>query len=267
MIWMLAGGLAAAELETRVFQLQYVDPPEAESAVKTVLSPKGKTVLLTRERKLLVVDEPAYVQAAATVVAQLDAPRPNVRVEIMFNEDSGLNERGLEVRGRVGGRDVSVGNRPGPNGIEINGINRRTTTSSMANQFLVVQSGRTASIAVVREVAFVDYFFNYLLGLGYIANTETRWRSIGTQMAVTPRVVGSWIEVEVYPQITRLVDAHREIIDLREMATIVTVAPGATMHLGGFQGADDEFNRNFFTGGRSTRGTQQAGFSLRASIE
>lgn len=267
MLWVvLAAGAGAGELESKVFVIGDADLHEVEAAVKSMLSSKGKTVLLVKERKLLVVDGPEHVAAVESIIHQFNAPRPNVRVEIMFQETTGVDERGVDVRGRIGGRDVSVGNRPGPNGVEIGVVNRRTSTSSMANQFLVVQSGRTASIAVVREVPFVDYFYQYALGLGYITAAETRWRAVGTQMAVTPRVRGQLIDVEVYPQISRLVDAQREVIDLRELATVITVAPGVTVNIGGFQGADEEFNRNFFGGGGRTRGNQSVGFSLRASL-
>jgi type II secretory pathway component GspD/PulD (secretin) len=268
-VWWWAGLVlaGAAVVESKVFTIGDADPREVEEAVKSTLSPKGKTVLLIRERKLLVQDEPEYLPMAEAIIAQFNAPRPNVRVEVMFQEDGAWGERGLEVRGRVGGRDISVGNRPGPNGVEIGAVNRRTTTSSTANQFLVVQSGRTASIRVAREVPFVDYFYNYALGLGYITGAQTRWRSIGTQMAVTPRVRGNLVDVELYPQITALVDARQEIVEFRELATVVTVASGHTVQVGGFQGASEEFNRNFFGGGGRSRGSQTSSFSLRATVQ
>lgn len=112
--WWAGVALAGAAVESKVFTLGDADPREVEEAVKSTLSPKGKTVLLVKERKLLVQDEPEYLPMAEAIIAQFNAPRPNVRVEVMFQEDSGWGEQGLEVRGRVGGRDISVGNRPGP---------------------------------------------------------------------------------------------------------------------------------------------------------
>lgn len=260
-------GVVQAELVSKVFTLGDAEPREVEEAVKSVLSPKGKTVLLIKERKLLVQDESNFMPAAEAIIGEFTAPRPNVRVEVMFQEDSGLQDQQLEVRGRIGGRDIQVGNSPGgKNSVVIGGSNSRTTTSSSANQFLVVQSGRTASIRVVREVPFVDYFYNYALGLGYITGTQTRWRDIGSQMAVTPRVVGNMIEVELMPQITALVDSKTETVSFRELATRVTVPNGQTVQVGGFQGAAEEFNRNFFSGGGRRSGTQTSGFSLRATV-
>lgn len=265
--WAAGLGVAWAALESKVFVIGDADLQEVEAAVKVALSPKGKTVLLPLERKLLVQDEAEYLPMAEAIIAQFNAPRPNVRVEVMFQEDGGIDDRRVEVRGRIGGRDISVGNRPGPNGLGIDAVNRRTTTARTANQFLMVQSGRTASIRVAQEVPFVDYFYEYALGLGYITGAQTRWRSIGSQMAVTPRVRGNLVEVELYPQITTLVDARQEIIDFRELATIVTVASGQTVQVGGFQGASEEFNRNFFSGAGRSRGSQNSSFSLRATVQ
>ncbi|MDX6765704.1 MAG: hypothetical protein SFU85_02830 [Candidatus Methylacidiphilales bacterium] len=260
-------GWAQAELVSKVFVLGDADPHEVEAAVKATLSSKGKTVLLPKERKLLVQDEAENLPMAEAIIRQLNAPRPNVRVEVLYQEDSSLQDRQLAVRGRVGGRDIQVGNSPGPsNSVVINGTHSRTSTSSMSNQFLVVQSGRTASIRVVREVPLVDFFYQYALGLGLLTPGTVRWRDIGSQMAVTPRVVGDYIEVELVPQITTLVDARTETVDFRGLATRVTVPNGQTVQVGGFQGAGEEFNRNFFSGGGRTNGTQSSGFGLRATV-
>lgn len=259
-------GLAQAAVESKVFTLGDADPHETEAAVKAVLSPAGKTVLLVKERKLLVQDEPTQMTLAEAIINELNAPRPNVRVEITLVEDSASLDQHVEVRGRVGGRDLSIGNRPGPTGIEIGGNNQRVTTSSLSGQFLVVQSGRSASIRVVREVPFVDYFYQYALGLGYVTGVQqTRWRDVGTQMAVAPRVRGNLIDVDLTPQITTLVDGVSGTIDCRELVTTVTVANGQSVQLGGFNRASEEFNRNFFSRGRSG-GTGGGGFTLRATI-
>lgn len=254
-----------AAVESKVFTLGDADPQEAEAAVKAVLSPAGKTVLLVKERKLLVQDEPTQMALAEAILKDLTAPRPNVRVEISFLEDSASVDQRVQVTGRIGGRDLSIGNRPGPSGVEIGGTNRRVTTSSMSGQFLVVQSGRTASIRVVREVPFVDYFIQYAHGHGYAVATQTRWRDVGTQMAVTPRVRAGYVEVDLMPQITALVDGRSETIDCRELVTTVTVPEGQSVQIGGFSRAGDEFNRNFFGRGRSS-GTQSGGFTLRATV-
>ena len=256
------------ETVSKVLNYGNATPDEVEQCLKQILSPSAKTVFVKSERKVLVQDDAAYVETAEAVVRQLAAPRPNVKVEVLFEEDTASDSRGADVRWRVGGRDVQAGNRPGPgNSIELNLMDRSSGQSSRSGQFLVVQSGRSASIRVVQEVPFVDYFFQYALGRGYVRQAQqVRWRSIGSQLSVKPTVVGRLIEVELMPQISALVDARCEIIDYRDLATVVTLANGAEVSVGGFKGATDEFNRNFFAGsGRSGR-TQNSGFRVRATI-
>jgi len=227
-------GLQASEVVSKVYACGDVSLQEVQDAVKPLLSEKGKTVLLAVERKILVQDEPGNMVAVDAVMKELLAPRPNVRVQVTFDEtDSNRRLQGVVKwnEGRVTGKDLEE---------------RRTTRESHSGQFLVVQSGRQATLVMVTEVPMVDFFYDYALGRGYIGKTDLRWRSIGTQLAVRPRVLGNNIEVEVLPQITRLVDGRCETINCRELTTTVTVGNGMEVSLGGFKGASDEFNRNFF---------------------
>jgi type II secretory pathway component GspD/PulD (secretin) len=241
-----------AESVDKVYSFGSADPKEVEDVLKQVLSKEGKIVILKDQAKVLVQDEPAVHETVALLLADMNKPRPNVKVEVIFNEETASTSRGADV----GVRKKSM---------EIDLMNHRTTTSRSSGQFLVVQSGSSASIRVVQEVPFVDYFYNYAYGHGYITS-QTRWRDIGSQMSVRPKVRGNLIEVELMPQITALIDGRQEIIDYRDLATKVTVANGQEVSVGGFQGAGDEFNRNFFAGGSSTRSTQSSGFKIRASI-
>ncbi|MDD5261352.1 MAG: hypothetical protein PHD76_05830 [Methylacidiphilales bacterium] len=255
-----------AEVVSKVFNYGNADPAEVEQGLKQVLSPTGKMVILKPERKVLVQDETAYVETAEAIIKQLAAPRPNVKVEVLFDEDSSQTDRSAGVQWRTGGGGIHAGNRPGPgNSVDINLMDRSTTQSSRSGQFLVVQSGKSASIRVVQEVPFLNYFYQYALDHAYVT-PEVHWRSIGSQLSVTPRVVGDRIEVELMPQISALVDAKCEIIDYRDLATVVTVANGSEVAIGGFKGASDEFNRSFFSGGGRNGRTQSSGFRVRASI-
>jgi Flp pilus assembly secretin CpaC len=148
--------------------------------------------------------------------------------------------------------------------IRIKPVDRNITGSSMSNQFLVTQGGQEAGIRVAQDVPFVDYFYHYALGRGYVTQ-GVRWQSIGSQLGVLPVVNGNRITVTVTPQITALVDGRSQIVSYREMATTVTVADGQQLDLGGLNGASDDFVRNFFSGSRRS-GNYSGGFSLKATI-
>jgi type II secretory pathway component GspD/PulD (secretin) len=241
-----------AERVDKVYSFGSADPQEVESVLRQVLSKEGKMVLLKDQAKVLVQDEAAVHETVALLLADLSKPRPNIKVEVTFNEDTTQTDRGAGVGLRR-------------NSLEVNLTNRQTSTSRSSGQFLVVQSGGSASLRVVQEVPFIDYFYTYAWGHGYLS-TQTHWRDIGSQLSVRPRVRGELIEVELMPQITALVDGKREIIDYRDLVTTVTLANGQEVSLGGFQGAGDEFNRNFFIGGNQSRSTQSTGFKIRASL-
>lgn len=241
-----------AERVDTIYSFGSADPKEVKEILTQVLSKDGKMVILPDKGKVLIQDERAVHELVAVLLADMAKPRPNVKIEVIFNEDTAMTEKG----GNLGVRNNSV---------EINLMNRKSTTSRSSGQFLVVQSGSSASIRVVQEVPFVDYFYNYARGRGYLLS-ETRWRDIGTQMSVRPQVRGNLIDVELMPQITALVDGRLDVIDYRDLSTRVTVASGQEVSIGGFQGAGDEFNRNFFSGGDRSRSTQSTGFKIRATI-
>lgn len=241
-----------AERVDKIYSFGSADPKEVKEVLDQVLTKEGKMVILPDKGKVLIQDEASVHELAAVLLADLAKPRPNVKVEVIFHEDTSASQKGA---------DSGVRN----NSVEINMMNRKSTVSRSSGQFLVVQSGSSASIRVVQEVPFADYFYNHARGRGYLL-TETRWRDIGSQMSVRPRVRGNLIDVELMPQITALVDGRREIIDYRDLATTVTLANGQEVSIGGFQGAGDEFNRNFFSGGNRSRATQSTGFKVRASL-
>jgi Bacterial type II and III secretion system protein len=250
--WALMVVNLRAERVDKIYSFGSADPVEVEQALKQMLSKEGKYVILRDQGKVLVQDEAAVHETVVLVLTDLAKPKPNVKVEVIFNEDTSSSDRGADFALRR-------------NSVDINLMDRKTSSSRSSGQFLVVQSGSSASIRVVQEVPFIDFFYNYAWGRGYIT-TQTRWRDIGSQMSVRPRVRGNLIDIELMPQITALVDGRREIIDYRDLVTTVTVANGQEVSVGGFQGAGEEFNRYFFIGGSRTKSNQTSGFKVRASL-
>ncbi len=251
-MWWAQAFAESSGIESRTYDIREGDPREAEAAVKQVLSPEGRTVLLIPQRRMLVQDRLESFEMVEAIMAVINAPRPNVRVEVVFDESGESRQRGVDVRGRSGRWDIGA-------------HDQRTTTSRSSAPFLVVRSGNTSSIRVAQEVPFIDYFYQSALGYGLVT-AEVRWESIGTQLAVTPQVRGDLIELELFPRITALVAGQWQTIDYRELATRVTVANGQSVQVGGFSGANAEFNRNFFRGVGSDRSTMSSSFTVRASV-
>jgi hypothetical protein len=202
-----------------------------------------------------------------SLLAEMAKPQPNVRIELSFQEFSGGQSGGIQVNGNVGGRDVRVGNSPIPrNGIVVNGGSTRVTSTTNSGQFLLVQGGQTASIEVAKQVPFADYFYGYVSNLG-IAVPAIRWESVGTRMAVRPDVQGDLIRVEIVPELTTLSGGQYGVLTLKQLATVVTVANGVPVQIGGFKDAAAEFNLNFFSGAGGARRGGNSTFTLKATVQ
>jgi type II secretory pathway component GspD/PulD (secretin) len=253
--------------ESRVFEYAYMSAEEVRDVLSQVLTPTGKIVVLPDKRKVLVQDTPEVIELAAAVMASSDKPRPNVRVEVMFNEQGQNSDQGGVVRWNVDAEPVRVGNRRlgRSSSINVDMLDRNVTTNRMANQFLVVQSGHSAAIRVVTEVPYYEVLYHWALNRGYIVE-RAQWTSVGTQLSICPRAIGNTIDLELMPEISALENNRPLTIRYRDLATRVTVANGQTVQIGGFQNASADFNREFFTGIRSGSSTGSGGFSVRATI-
>jgi hypothetical protein len=256
---------------SRVYEYGNTNVREIKDALGQVMTEGGKSVFLYDKRKVLVQDVKSQADIIdAVMVALIGVQKtpavpsgPNIKIEIGFDETGTQSGSGIGVRGNVGGRDIRFGNRRSP-GVDVNINSGTQTRSRVQSQFLVVQSGGAASLNVVREVPVVDYFYGYAGRHGLWEERQLRWERVGTQLVVEPVWKNGLIEVTVLPRITAWSQGREYGLDVRELATRVTVAEGRRVHLGGFSGADDSFHRNFFGIGENSRHAS-GGFTIRAS--
>jgi len=239
---------------TRITKSYFVEDAslnDVKASIQGLLSPKGNIIVVDKQKKLIVQDYADNMDLVESLMKEINAPKPNVRVEVTMTEITSETDRDfdLNVRKRkLTVRDLNSG------------------ADSLNSQFLMVRSGGSATIQIGEEIPFNDYFWNYASGLGLIGTIETRWRSIGSRLSIKPTVSGKWITVEVTPEISALVDAKNEIIRFRNLATTVTVEDGGSVPIGGFDGANDEFNRSFFHRGRN-KTTRVGQVTLKASLQ
>jgi hypothetical protein len=85
-------------------------------------------------------------------------------------------------------------------------------------------------------------------------------------LLVHPRVEGNAIVVELIPEISALSGGKWGAIQVRNLSTLVRVANGVPVEVGGFQGADSEFNTRFFSGAGGRRSGSGSSFTLKATI-
>lgn len=264
--FLMASGLslhAEAPLVSKTFSYGSATVEDLKEALPQVLSPRGKFVFVQATRKVVVQDEADHLEAAGAIIAELSkvpANARNVRIDVTLQEISGTRERSVSTRGTIRVDPIER------NDLQVSGTDQNRSSDRMVSQFLLVQSGRSATLQVGEEIPMVDYFYNYAIEGGYIQASPVRWQNIGSRLSVLPRIIGNQIEITVTPEITTLIDAREQVVSFTKLATTVTVVDGGTITLGGFDGASAEFNKGFFS--RGAKSTARVGsFTLKAVIE
>lgn len=153
---------------------------------------------------------------------------PNISIEIEFRE-SGRSAAG--VKGLGGTYHVS--------------------TSNYTKEQIVVTDGLSASIRVGQDVPFVNFYRDYLYNNGYIETREIVFKEVGTSLKVTPKIKGDFIEIELTPEISAVIDKENKIIDIKKLSTTVMVADGQSISIGGLI-QDKDFSGMFFKSGQSS---------------
>ncbi|MBN1872476.1 MAG: hypothetical protein JW800_07890 [Candidatus Omnitrophica bacterium] len=149
-----------------------------------------------------------------------ELPR-NVSIEVEFKE-KGNKKVGLGPLGRY----------------EIGG------SSQYTKQFLVVSDGLTGSIRVGQDIPYVDFYRRYLYKHGYTESAEISFRQVGTELAVSPKIRGDYIEVYLTPKISYVSKGARNVINIKELTTTVLMGNGQSMSISGLI-EDEEFSSYF----------------------
>lgn len=172
---------------------------------------------------------------------------------------------------------------------------RHGTSSSLNASFILAASGGQGVLEVVREVPLLDYFSGYsveangpfvvqgpgnqivqVMPGGQFRAPEFHWEKAGTRLLVKPTVSGNLISLEVVPQISAIVMGQpspansrpgsgfvtgaSQYVTYTRLATTVVIENGATVTIGSFSHAPDDFSRQFF-------GTTGGSLTLRAVIQ
>lgn|GEM_PF-652057 len=222
-----------AEKTSRIYSFREATMDEIEAVVRTVASPDAKIIPMPKTSKIYVQDIPGKLDEIGAAIAQVDVPRPDVRIDLTFDEatQDRSNHGGLQV-GMEAGTVVISGGQPvphrennaliRPNGnttVIIGGNNRQTTSDVHQTQFLVTRSGSPAYVRMGEDVPRVDYFYKYAVNAGLVlipdpahpgrvmvispaTAAQIHWESVGTRMSVTPTVIDNRIRVDIMPEIS-----------------------------------------------------------------
>lgn len=266
------------ELQTRVFNLDYVEAEDAIKAVKKVLSPSGDAVQgfrrvgtkagggAERSAILVVTDIAEALDEVAKVIAELDRPVPQIAIEAKFIETThsaedrygidwtpvasfttDLPKIGKEVSIPVVFQEMLLGKISFANFTAVfQVLMTRGNSRVLANPKTVTLDNQTATVSMglnvpVREV-------NKDPNTGEITYTW-KTRSIPISMEVTPHVTSDgMITMKVKPSVKAITgwvgspDDRQPIVAEREAETQVKVAEDEVVVIGGL--VKDEETRN-----------------------
>ncbi len=266
------------ELQTRVFNLDYVEAEDVIKVIKKVLSPLGEAVSAFRrvgtkgggvERSgiLVVSDVPEALDEVAKVIAELDRPMPQIAIEAKFIETTHSTQdrfgidwtpiasftTDLPKIGEEVALPVIIGGEMLVGKISfaqftaaVEFMRSQGRSRVLANPRTVTVDNQTASISMGLDVPIRE--INKDPNTGEITYTW-RTRSIPIKMEVTPHVTSDgMITMNVKPSVSAITgwigsaDDRQPIVAKREAETQVKVADGEVVVIGGL--VKDEETRN-----------------------
>jgi type II secretory pathway component HofQ len=207
--------LDAADMQVKVFKLDYADPSEVYQLVEEFISPAGKAIMSTTESTLLVQDTAPYLDRISSLLDQIDVPPKQVLIEARLLEITrsddltfGVQLDGIKINGetifraltsgfaadfRAVAADFTTAVEPGT------GLFAGVLTDDTA-AFIeaLAEEGNVKTLANPKILAVDRQEAEIIIGdkLGYRITTTTQTSSlesvefldVGTQLKLTPQI-------------------------------------------------------------------------------
>jgi hypothetical protein len=216
------GPSAAQDLSS--IELFHRLPEEMVPLIQPLLGP-GDVVVPARD-KLILKAGPERVEEIRNLVRQLDKSPHRLLITVTQGRD--LSAETLNAQARLRGR-IDL-NRPADSDLRIRGhiYQSEGRDSSGHTQQLQTLEGQSAYIEVGEQtpVPAQSYY-----GYGYSETIE--YRSATTGFAVTPRLSGSEVTIELSPWSDRLSRDRFGVIDTQSAHTVMRAALGEWVEVGG----------------------------------
>jgi hypothetical protein len=248
---------------SRVYRLGVAEPRVAHDLVEGLISRDGRVVLDEGHNTLIVLDSPEIQAAVAEALQGLQAPLANVRVETRIVDHETGEEAGVSASGQLLLTVPDFGVR---SDVVFDVDSARAAKRRSSKQFIVVASGREASIAVGQEIPYQRWFLRYGKEHG-VVEAEVKWKEVGSRLAVLPTVIdgGRKVRLRVVPEISYRKGKRREEIAFAGAATELVLAEGEERPIGGSE-ENEEFYRRFFSGYDRQRRVRRVDIFVRAKI-
>ena len=248
---------AQAQTELKVITLQHRFPQDILPALQPLVGDDGSVSAV--QNFLIVCTASENMRQIEQLIASLDTAQKNIRITVSHDSQVLSAQRNISGSAGVQVGDVQVNvprnqprqdgvtKSPGfhqPKGVEFD-IGQSEIESYQSGQaFITVLDGQRAFIRVGESVSFTQQWL--ILTQRYQSRVRTtEFRDITTGFAVRPRYIGDQVEVEITPRIASLNASG--VIDFEQLSTVVRVAPGHWLDIGGVMQLKDDISRTILS--------------------
>lgn len=259
--------------ETAHFAPQFVPATALKDTVQSLLSTTGTVDVILGENRLVATGEANRLRVVRRVIEELDVPRAQVRITALIYDISteDLDRLGINWGSAVKGRHDGEGNPQSLFAVDslltapltsgaLNGamtfmnlsrsfdltaiaeaLQEANDSRLLADPSVTVVDHEKAMISIVAEIPFQQ--LTQTQQGGNIGTTA--FKEAGVKLDVTPHIANDGtIGLEVWPVFSRLTgftpgEAPMPIIDKREAHTVVRVANGQVLVIGGLRQRSD----------------------------
>lgn len=246
----IASSSFADDMLLKVFQINYRKAEEMEKTVQLLLSPEGRISVDKRTNSLIVKDYPENIRTVADFLKEQDRRPQQVKIKIRYVDEAALKRIGASVDWQYRGGHWAIGNiMSNKKGMNIDALlgAEKERQKVTGEQTLLVMSGSEGRIAVGRSIPYTDWFYWYTKNRGYMIK-ETKFKDVSTGFVVRPRVAGSNINIDIFPQISYFSDGRMNEVIYREASTTIICKNGETVLIGSSDTSSENIVGNILGG-------------------
>jgi type IV pilus assembly protein PilQ len=228
-----------AGAQTRSYQLRFLRPDDVVAKLKTVLS-EG-TFLTVEEQNAVLVTGSEHVQsAAASVIASIDQPSPQILFEVKVADLTPINDQtnvglqfgGLDLLGQplAGGTTWAFTSGTIPVNVQLNALISKGRASILATPKLVTLNNKEANLMIGETYPIV-------YSTSVFGGQNVQYVDIGVHLRLTPTIgTDGSVTAELHPEYSELIgytSTGYPIVANRKIDSTLRVKDNQTIVLGG----------------------------------
>jgi hypothetical protein len=257
--------LAEDEIVYRGYPVRNWPRAEQLEALRQIAGEKGRVIEDRLSGKLMILATTNAHGQVAALLADVDVPVRNVRVDITSRRFGSQEKSGFEVQGsgRISATSEGTGYRVRIKPVV---VDETSGADSLTRQTIVVADGSEGSLVVSQEAPYFDWLWEIGQSWGYIPR-DMIMREVGAFLTVQPFIVGDGqlVRMKLTPELRGVVGQKPTRIQFTKVSTEVTVRNGASFPIGSL-GKDEKFSSKFLVGLNSEGRSQSLQITVTPSI-